>query len=48
MNVNFDQKLEYLTDEWLKFIDGHGSIDEVLAAYKQHNFDTNQDLPGKS
>jgi hypothetical protein len=36
----------FLTDEWLRFIDGRGTIKEVLAAYERHDFDTNQDFPG--
>ena len=37
---------EFLTDEWLRFIDGRESMKNVVAAYDRNNFDTNQDLPG--
>ena len=31
---------------WLDFYEGRASIQKVLAAYDEHGFDANQDLPG--
>lgn len=45
--ADYIETTEYLTDEWLRFIDGRETIENVIAAYDRNNFDTNQDLPGK-
>lgn len=44
--ADYIETAEFLTSEWLNFIDGRGSIQDVLAAYDRHGFDTNQDFPG--
>ena len=37
---------EFLTDEWLNFGTGEGSIEQVVAKYDKLGFDANQDWPG--
>ena len=37
---------KHLTHIWTKFIEGKCDISEVLAEYKKHNFQANQDFPG--
>ena len=38
--------IEFLTEPWLNFGTGKGSIEDVVAAYDKLGFDTNQDAPG--
>ena len=45
--ADYIETTEFLTTEWLNFIDGRETIENVLAAYEKHGFHTNQDLPGK-
>ena len=37
---------KHLTHIWTKFIEEKCDISEVLAEYKKHNFQANQDFPG--
>ena len=37
---------EFLTEEWLKFGTGEGSIEQVVEKYDKLGFDANQDWPG--
>ena len=46
LNSSLSKTTEFLTEEWLRFIDGRESMKNVVAAYDRNNFDTNQDLPG--
>jgi len=44
--ADYLETTEFLTTEWLNFIEGRISIEEVIAKYDHHGFDTNQDFPG--
>lgn len=44
--ADYIETTEFLTEEWLQFIDGRETMKNVVAAYDRNNFDTNQDLPG--
>lgn len=44
--ADYIETCEFLTEEWLEYMEGRGSIKKVLDAYERNNFDTNQDFPG--
>lgn len=44
--ADYMETAEFLSGVWLEFYEGKATIEKVLAAYDQHGFDANQDLPG--
>jgi len=40
------ETIECLGPTWVEYIEGRAKIEDVISKYEQHNFDTNQDLPG--
>ena len=38
--------MKFLSGVWKDFYEGNATIEKVLAAYDEHGFDANQDLPG--
>ena len=44
--ADFMEMAEYLTGPWSRYLEGNGSIDQVIESYKLHGFDVNQDYPG--
>ena len=44
--ADYIETTEFLTKEWLEFMEGHGTIESVIEAYSREGFDTNQDFPG--
>lgn len=44
--ADYMETAEFLSGVWLDFYEGRASIQKVLAAYDEHGFDANQDLPG--
>ena len=39
------EQCEFISSEWLAFISGRGSIEDVIAKFEKNGFDTAQDLP---
>ena len=39
------EQLELVSNEWLAFVSGTGSIDDVIATFDKNGFDTAQDFP---
>ena len=44
--ADYMETAEFLSSVWKEYFDGNASIHQVLGAYKQHGFDSNNDLPG--
>ena len=44
--ADYIETTEFLTKEWLEFMEGNGTIEKVIEAYAREGFDTNQDFPG--
>ena len=44
--ADFMETMEFLSSVWLDYLQGKTSIDSVIAEYRKHGFDANQDLPG--
>ena len=44
--ADYIETTEFLTKEWLQFMEGRGKIEDVIDAYAREGFDTNQDFPG--
>ena len=40
------ETMEFLSSVWLDYLQGKTSIEAVIAEYRKHGFDANQDLPG--
>lgn len=39
------EQCEFISGEWLKYLSGEGTIDDVIATFEKHGFDTAQDFP---
>lgn len=44
--ADYMETAEFLSFIWRDFIEGKATIEDVINAYDQHGFDTNQDIPG--
>ena len=44
--ADYLETTEFLSGVWKDYFQGRATIEDVLAAYEQHGFDANQDLPG--
>ena len=44
--ADYMETAEFLSFAWLDYVDGKGTIEDVISAYDKNGFDTNQDLPG--
>merc|ERR1711868_55801 len=44
--ADYMETWEFLSIVWRDYVIGKASIDDVIAAYEKHGFDTNQDIPG--
>jgi len=44
--ADYMETLEFLSEIWAKFVQGHVGIDAVIEEYHRHGFDVNQDIPG--
>ena len=43
---NFVITMSNISKEWLQYLDGKITINDIIEAYESRGFDSNQDIPG--